>query len=151
MAKKNTTQAMASETTKRGTDRVTHKWTPEQLTFLADRPDTKREDLGAEFRKAFPDFKGSTTAIVGKRYTLLHKGSTAHPEIGRRSLEARAQRLRDELAEVEAQLAGMNDTAPSVDDLIGKTMTELRQLAKERGVKASGSKGDIAERIVNAA
>lgn len=139
---------MATKTT----TRKTHAWTPEQMTFLADRPTMNRDELEKAFRKAFPKFTGSQQALVGKRYTLLHKGSAKHPDVSRRSLEARIAEVREELATLEARLDAMND--PDADfrariaELNEMTLTDLRAAAKAAGVKANGSRNDIAARIL---
>ena len=149
MTKKNTAKA---ETT-----RSTHKWTREQMEFLVARPTMGRTELEAEFRAAFPKFDGSQQSIIGKRYTLLNRPSAtkANPALAQQALETRIAQLEHELAQARADLEathtgeywGEASDVPSIEEITSMPMDEVRSLADRLGIKKSGGKQAIAERI----
>ena len=130
------------------------KWTPEMLSYLAEHPTTPRTPLIEGFRAKFEDFTGSDQSVVGRRYRLLQDGSKAHPEIGLTALNVRIAELEDELADLKAKRDRMEAAAdestsdvPSVEEITALPMDEVRSLADRFGVKKSGGKQAIAERI----
>lgn len=78
-------------------DRKTHSWSESELRYIAERPSMPRAELIEGFRKEFPGFTGSDTAITGRRFRILRDGSSKHPELGGTALAARVEQLKHEL------------------------------------------------------
>lgn len=149
MTKKNTTATTQSQ----------HSWTAAQLAYLADNASTPRTPLVEGFRKAFPDFAASDQSIVGRRYTLIHKGSSKNPALNVQAIQSRIEDTEASLATLKEQLKAAQkvanevtkDDAPSTEDLVALSMADLRKVAAEYNVSKGGSKQAIADRIVAAA
>ncbi len=142
---------MAKGTTP-ASDRSTHRWTPQELSWIAERPTMPRTEFLEQFAKAFPETaaKVSSQAPIGRRYRLLKDGSKAHPEIGLSAINARIAELEDELADLMDRRSRMESATPdipSVEEITALPMNEVRALADRVGVKKSGGKQAIAERI----
>ncbi len=138
--------------------RKQHTWTEDQIAFLADHATERRTELVAAFRAKFKKFEGSDQSVIGKRYNLVNRPSKKSPGLAQAATEARIAKLEAQLEQARADLEAMTTgtywdkgETHTKDSLTALSMAGLRAAAKEAGVKANGSKADIAERIVAAA